>query len=125
MMIIEYTLFGAPVSWARTGTHGAQRWTRARVRQHAARHREAAELARPDPWPLDGRYAVEILAFAARRPVGDVDNLGKLVLDGLQGIAYRDDALVERLTVERQFDRDDPRTDVRIVYLGPHLGASE
>lgn len=41
----------------------------------------------------------------------DLDNVAKAVLDGLNGIVYRDDKQVTRLVVEKRYDLH-PRTEV-------------
>lgn len=46
-----------------------------------------------------------------KRP--DVDNLAKLVLDALNGIAWKDDSQVYSMSVEKRYS-DNPRTEVTI-----------
>lgn len=43
----------------------------------------------------------------------DTDNLAKIVLDALNGIAYHDDAQIVRLTVQKSYSRE-PRVIVEI-----------
>lgn len=116
-MTLEYTLYGEPKAWSRAGSHGSQRFTPAAVRVEQARHREAAELARPIAWPLTGAFVVHVVAYLGTKRRPDVDNLGKLVMDGIQGVAFENDNLVERLVVDRRLDRDDPRTEVRVMRI--------
>lgn len=56
----------------------------------------------PDSWSKTKRDAA--LAGAVR-PTGkpDVDNIAKAALDGLNGIAYRDDAQIVRATVTKRY----------------------
>lgn len=49
----------------------------------------------------EGRVAVEIL-LVARETDADADNVGKCVLDALQGIAYLDDSQVWKFVVIRE-----------------------
>lgn len=53
-------------------------------------------------WAVDSEsaFSVEVTSYVAR-DVGDVDNLAKLVLDALNGIAYADDRRVTSLLAER------------------------
>lgn len=116
-MTLEYELYGRPLSWSRAGSKGSQRFTPSRVRVAQSRHREAAELARPDNWPLDALYSVRVVAHMPSAICPDVDNLAKLVMDALQGTAYTNDAQVVRLVVERRLDRSEPRTEVSVRIL--------
>ena len=43
----------------------------------------------------------------------DIDNLAKIILDALNGIAYHDDAQIVRLTVQKSYSRE-PRVAVKI-----------
>jgi len=45
----------------------------------------------------------------------DVDNVAKAILDGLNGLAYKDDAQVFQLVIMKRF-AENPRVDVAIVY---------
>lgn len=48
----------------------------------------------------------------AKKP--DLDNVAKIVLDSLNGLAYKDDAAVVELVVEK-FYSETPRVEVRLV----------
>lgn len=43
----------------------------------------------------------------------DLDNIAKIVLDALNGIAYKDDSQVVKLTVEKHYS-DNPRVEVSL-----------
>lgn len=59
----------------------------------------------PDATPLEGPVRVEAEFWMARRGKPDLDNLLKLVLDGLNGVAYRDDQqIVETHAIKRMPD---------------------
>lgn len=47
--------------------------------------------------PLDGDVAITIFVFVQSGRHGDIDNYVKAVLDGLNGIAYRDDRQVVQI----------------------------
>jgi hypothetical protein len=47
------------------------------------------------------RLAATIFYFPSDPMVGDVDNIVKPILDGLRGVAYLDDQLIERVTVQK------------------------
>ncbi len=86
---------------------------------------------------LDGPVAVSIAVFRGRgrpsskkgreqaekgliRPVTrpDVDNVAKLVLDAMNGIAYRDDSQVVSLTVDKWFS-ERPRIEITVREWTP------
>ena len=48
----------------------------------------------------------------------DIDNLAKIILDALNGIAYHDDAQIVRLTVQKSYSRE-PRVSVTIQEYKP------
>lgn len=45
----------------------------------------------------------------------DADNIAKIICDSLNGVAYKDDAQIAVLNVEKYYD-DDERTEVIIEY---------
>lgn len=47
----------------------------------------------------------------------DCDNLAKIILDSLNGIAYKDDAQVSELSVKKLY-ADKPKVDVTLTELG-------
>lgn len=58
-------------------------------------------------WPLeDAEYTVTIDVELANRVHGDVDNIAKSVLDGLNGVLWKDDKSVRRLVIERHYGED-------------------
>ena len=50
--------------------------------------------------------------------VPDCDNVAKIILDALNGIAYHDDAQIVRLTVQKSYSRE-PRVSVTIQEYKP------
>lgn len=62
--------------------------------------------------PLSGDVLLDIVAYRSTKRRADVDNIGKLVMDGLIGVAFADDSQVTFLTVEKRLDRKRPRTEV-------------
>lgn len=50
--------------------------------------------------PLEGRLTVELF-FAGLRANADIDNAAKAVLDGLNGVVFRDDSQVAELRAVR------------------------
>ena len=66
--------------------------------------------------PMMGDLEIDIkLYFKDRRSIGDIDNYGKAVLDGLNKIAYLDDKQICKQTIERKFGSAE-RTEVSLDY---------
>lgn len=70
--------------------------------------RLAVWLGIPASWSKRKQEAA-LGALAPRKP--DVDNCVKIIMDGLNGVAYRDDVQIARLSVERRYGKT-PRVDV-------------
>lgn len=133
--MIEFTIPGSPVP------KGRPRFARVGgfVRAYTPRATSDAEQAiaecaqRHLNGPMSGSLRVEVLCLlpipkslpkAAKRDAllgrvrpakkPDADNLAKLVLDGLNGVAWDDDSQIVELEV-RKFYALEPRTVVKIV----------
>ena len=63
-----------------------------------------ADYLLPASWPKKKRDAMDGQPKTSKP---DVDNVGKLVLDGLNGIAWTDDALVADCVVRKRWGRSD------------------
>lgn len=68
-------------------------------------------------WPTDQRYEANIVFFHADRRQRDGDNLQKAILDGCNGVVYADDSQVDRKTVEKKFDAEQPRAEVTFKVI--------
>ena len=66
-------------------------------------------------WTGDLHLTVRCYFPDARRR--DADNVLKAVQDALNGFVYVDDSQVVSATVTKAIDRDEPRTEVEVVYL--------
>lgn len=64
---------------------------------------------------LPALHDVEVTIYLyRRRRAGDVDGPIKLLLDSLQGLAFKNDAQVRDLHVHRRDDKNDPRVMVDV-----------
>lgn len=61
------------------------------------------------------RYEVEVHIYLGAGDRGDVDNFGKVVLDGLQesGVIHSDAAVTD-LILRKRRDRQEPRTEITV-----------
>jgi len=63
---------------------------------------------------VHGRLGVEIGFVCKHRRKRDLDNMVKLVLDALNGVAYVDDESIDLMTVQRMWTTGEPETRVMI-----------
>ena len=68
--------------------------------------------------PLEGPVSVAVDAFRPRR-IGDLDNILKVSLDSLRGVAFEDDDQVVEILALRRDDAEDPRVVVRVMEAKP------
>lgn len=66
---------------------------------------------------LTGQIAVAVVFHRGTRRRCDIDNLVKLVLDAINGIAFEDDHQVVSLHATKFIGSDDPRTIVSIMEV--------
>ena len=59
-------------------------------------------------------------AFYTKKP--DCDNIAKIILDALNGIAYDDDSQVAMLNVVKLYDADETMVKVTLVESGGENG---
>lgn len=71
-------------------------------------------LANMKAWDKDAIYAVMLRVFWQDKRRRDIDNQAKAILDALNGVVWKDDFQVDRLTIERGFDKNSPRVEVDI-----------
>lgn len=122
-LVAEFTIVGEPISKsrARFTKRGSSTFaytpekTKTGERMVAAAYCEVAGILPPDS---EHQFAVEATFINGTRQRRDVDNMLKLVLDGLNGIAWADDNQVTEVTGRKRLgDRTTARTIVRIWKL--------
>lgn len=57
--------------------------------------------------PLEGDIALYIRVYVNRNVFADIDNIAKAIMDGLNGVAYKDDRQVVCLSIQRIKDREE------------------
>lgn len=57
---------------------------------------------------------IEIRLYFHNKLRRDVDNWGKILLDSLTGIVWKDDSQIQRMTVIKGFDKLNPRIEIDI-----------
>jgi len=125
---LRFTIPGPPVPCARarivvSRSHGRTRahaFTPEKTASYEAHVRTLARVAvyQTQGWRTDwGAYSVTLRFYRAERR-GDWDNLAKSVTDGLNGVAYHDDARIVHALVEVHEDPAQPRAEVVIEMTG-------
>lgn len=94
---LEVVLQGTPVTLQSKNPPRREAWKNRVSEATRDRQQETCELGILDERPL----AVKIYYFPSAPMVGDVDNIVKLILDGMKGFAYLSDHTVERVTVQK------------------------
>ena len=116
--LIAFTVPGEAVPWSRAGSNSGQRYTPKRQASFMGAIKLFASQAMAGAEPLYGPVELSIRATylvpaswgAKRRALAiwktskpDADNLGKIVADALNSLAYADDAQVASLIVQKRY----------------------
>lgn len=120
----SFTLPGEPVSKSRARFTGrgyktrayTPEKTRAAEEQVAKRYREAGGRFEADK---EVTFAVDLTFYNGTRHRRDVDNMIKLVLDGLNGVAWVDDTQVMEVAARKRFvPKGEERTEISLAPIG-------
>lgn len=65
--------------------------------------------------PTTESLQMEVKLYFGDRRKRDVDNFHKLIQDAGTGIIYEDDEQVQRIVVEKFYDKENPRSEVKIT----------
>lgn len=127
--MIEFTVPGDVVPWARARTGNGVHFTPAKQRSYGTTVREVCETAMHGAPPLEGPIELKLLAIYLRPKSApkrkpplwkdkkpDADNIVKLVKDALRKLAYRDDAQIASLHVWKRYG-EHPGITVKIRPL--------
>nr|WP_294507173.1 RusA family crossover junction endodeoxyribonuclease [uncultured Rhodopila sp.] len=110
---VEFLIQDTPLSHQSKNANAKERWKR-KVGEAAKARVDALR----DFFFLDGRaLAATIFYFPSAPMDGDVDNIVKLIVDGMIAVIYPDDRLLERITVQKF----EPETDTVLRSLTPTL----
>jgi len=114
MDILSFTVPGRPVPAARMTRRGKY------IKRNAQRYLAfkdsvgwAARNALKKQQPFSGNVSVEIWAYIAGGRPGDVDNIAKAILDGMNGVIFFDDVQVDNLFVHRMIGKPQ-RAEVKV-----------
>lgn len=121
-VLLRFVIDGRPARWQRTGGKGRARYTEAdmrRAKKHVATCARAAMRAMGLRKALEGPLVMVIDTYRPRKrdATPDWDNLGKLVSDALNKVAYRDDAQVVSGTVNKHDTRQVGGAERTVVVI--------
>jgi Holliday junction resolvase RusA-like endonuclease len=90
---------------------------RGNFRSARALHNEMSiewEMKAKVPNPVRGQVIVDVDFFRGDKRACDLDNLLKQVFDCANGIVWHDDSQVVALYAQKLFDKQKPRTELRV-----------
>ncbi len=136
MEVVKFKVMGQPVSWDRAGlTASGEFFTRPKQRRYMAVIRKVARQAMKrapmHPYPMEmlviAYYRIPPSWTAKQRAnpwyvynfdTPDIDNMVKIFMDALTGIAYVDDRLIVSLHTSK-LRSEQPHVSVEINSMGP------
>jgi len=59
--------------------------------------------------------ALEVTLFFKDKRRRDVDNFNKIILDALEGVVYEDDKQIQKLTITKDYSKENPRVEIKII----------
>jgi Holliday junction resolvase RusA-like endonuclease len=64
--------------------------------------------------PISENVYVNIRLYFGTKRKADIDNFNKLLLDSMTGIVWIDDSQIQKMTIEKFYDKLDPRIEIGI-----------
>lgn len=86
------------------------------VSSEAKAFKKAVSAALVGLSPVAGPVSLTMTFYRPRKR-GDLDNLLKVTLDSMKGIAFHDDSQVERIEATRKEDKENPRVEIALRQL--------
>ena len=113
---ISFTIPGKAVPKGRPRVVSGRTYTPKRTKEYEDRVKVLSLVARQSSRSgiLEGPIGITLGIYGRIR--GDLDNIAKSLLDGMNGVLYEDDRQVRSLSVER-YDSEDPHVDVSVEVL--------
>ena len=66
---------------------------------------------------ISGDCEAKVILFFGDKRRRDIDNHNKLWMDILEGIVYKNDTQIQKLTIYKNFDKENPRIEIEIEKL--------
>lgn len=119
MQRINFKIEADPIPAARPRFGNRSVYQPARNREFRLEVQRAALAAMHGHEMMTGEICALLKLYRRFKPTarnfGDADNHAKAILDGLNGICYRDDAQIVKLTVEKRTDKTSPRAEIELT----------
>ncbi|MBR0061463.1 MAG: RusA family crossover junction endodeoxyribonuclease [Selenomonadaceae bacterium] len=119
MQRINFKIDADPIPAARPRFGNGRTYQPSRNREFRDEVQRAAVVAMHGHEPMTGEICASLKLYRRFKPTarnfGDADNHAKAILDGLNGICYRDDAQIVKLTVEKRTDKTSPRAEIELT----------
>lgn len=114
----SFVVPGRPQSKERPRLYRGVAYTPQKTKDYEAKVRNAYVDAYPDSEPLDGDVVANFTIYFDKRNHGDIDNIIKCGLDGLNKVAFLDDKQVKELHGVLIVDKDEEqRMEIQISPL--------
>lgn len=125
--MIDMVFYGKPVSkgrprFGRTGSGTPITYTPKKTKDYERDLASLAQVAMHGKVPTEEPVRVQIdVFFSHKTKTGwhisrpDLDNIIKIVLDGLNGIVFKDDACVVQIVASKKYDdKDEERVEIKV-----------
>ena len=65
--------------------------------------------------PIIGDVELDVKIYFGTKRKCDIDNFHKLSFDAMSGIVYEDDSQIKKMTVEKFYDKENPRIEITVL----------
>ena len=67
--------------------------------------------------PINYPIAIEIKMYHWNKRKNDIDNFQKLLLDSMNWIVFVDDSQIQKMTVEKAYNKENPRIEIELFSI--------
>ena len=65
--------------------------------------------------PIKGNVTLNVIFYYGDKRKRDIDTYLKILLDSMEGIVYENDVQITELHVFKEYDKENPRTEIQVV----------
>ena len=110
------TLLGRPISTNNCYYHAGRGLTFLKAKARDLKSSYCDQILKQ--WkkePLDKELEIHIKIYHDRKTKSDWDNFHKLSMDAMNGLVWVDDSQIQKATVEKFYDKANPRIEIDIL----------